>query len=104
MKKYYHITPKRNLPSIMKHGLIPQAGKRSKQLKEEEAVFLFPSLEDLGNALCNWFGDCFDEDEILVSLEVHLPDSFPVENGAVGYEKISKTVIPPCYVRLLRDE
>lgn len=104
VKTFYHVSLKENLPSIMKHGLIPQIGERSKMLGEEEAVFLFPSREDMNGALGSWLGGCFNEEDVLVSLEIRLPDDFPIEDSTVAYEKISKTAIPPCYIRYLQDE
>ena len=53
----YHVTPARNLPSIQEKGLLPTIGERSLALGEgQEAVYLFPSREDVDNALSNWLG------------------------------------------------
>lgn len=104
MKTFYHVSLKKNLSSIMQHGLIPQIGERSKEMNEEEGVFLFPTIEDMNTALGQWLGDCFEEEEVLMSLEIKLPDDFPIQDSTVEYEKISKVVIPPQYIRYLQDE
>jgi hypothetical protein len=103
MKTYYHVTPKENLSSVMKYGLIPQVGEWSKELNEGKAVFLFPTEADMEDALQNWLGDCFNEDDELVSLEITLPDNFPIQNSTVDWEKISKSVIPPQYIHYLQE-
>lgn len=103
MKTYYHVTPKENLSSVMKYGLIPQVGERSKELNEGKAVFLFPTEADMEDALQNWLSDCFNEDVKLVSLEITLPDDFPIQDSTVDWEKISKRVILPQYIRYLQE-
>jgi hypothetical protein len=100
MKTYYHVTPKENLSSIMQNGLIPHVGERTKELNESKAVFLFPTEEDMEDALQNWLGDCFDEDIELVCLKIVLPDDFPIQDSCVDWEKISKVTIPPQYIFL----
>lgn len=110
MKKYYHVSLKENLKSIMDKGLIPQIGDRSREANEEQAVFLFPTKEDMEFALGQWLGDWFepedDEDDevVLMSLEITLPDDFPIFDSTVEYEKFSKITIPPKYIKYLQDE
>jgi len=101
MKTFYHVTPKKNIKSIMKYGLIPKIGSRSKKLKEERCVFLFPSIEVMECALEQWFGECFSEKTTLAALEVAVPDDFPIQDSTVGYEKVSKIPIPPAYIKMI---
>ena len=106
---YYHVSLMSNLESIMEKGLIPQIGERSVDIGETvEAVYLFPSFEDMENALMNWLGewyiDEYDEDVPLMSLEISLPDDFPIKDGEVEYEKISEVIISPKYIKFLREE
>lgn len=44
------------------------------------------------------------EDITLAILEIILPIDFPIEEGIVEYEKISKQKIPPKFIRFLRKE
>lgn len=107
--KLYHVSLLRNLKSIMKVGLEPKIGERSKEIGEtEKAVYLFPTIDDMNCALGQWLGDWYNdeygEDVPLMSLEIDLPDDFPIQDGEVEYEKISKVVIPPQYIRFLKEE
>jgi len=52
---FYHITPVRNLKSIMRNGLIPKIGPRSRKVGERyPMVHLFTSMDALEDALMNW--------------------------------------------------
>jgi hypothetical protein len=97
----YHVTPTRNLRSIMKNGLHPQIGDRSRQLDGEvEGVFLFPSLSDVEAAVSSWLGDEFDEDEELSLLAV---DITGLEDNIVqgaDYETIVNTPISPDRIKV----
>ena len=91
----YHVTPTKNLRSIMKNGLRPQIGDRSVKLHgEENGIFLFPTLDDVEDAVSNWLGDEFDEDEDLTLLAIDV-SGLPLVDSNAGYEKIAKTAISP---------
>ena len=91
----YHVTPTKNLRSIMKNGLRPQIGDRSVKLHgEENGIFLFPTLDDVEDAVSNWLGDEFDEDEDLTLLAIDV-SGLPLVDSNAGYEKIAKTSISP---------
>lgn len=61
-RRYFHVTPMENVRSIMKCGLIPQIGERSKEQDEEKpAIYLFPTKDDMDDALSNWLGDWFED-------------------------------------------
>lgn len=97
----YHVTPTKNLPSIMKNGLIPQIGNRSSQIDgEEEGIYIFPSLEDLEDA--HWLGDEFDEDEELSVLEIDV-SGIPLVDSTVGFEKIIKVPVSPDRISVSDD-
>lgn len=107
--KYYHVTLFSNIESILKEGLIPQIGQRSIDANEtEKLVYLFQDLIDVENALMNWLGDwytdAYGENIPIAILEIILPIDFPIEEGIVEYEKISKQKIPPKFIRFLRKE
>lgn len=102
----YHATLVSNLESILKNGLIPQVGERSQKLKEESAVFLFPTYDDCIDALGNWLGEEFNTIEPyqeVITLEINLPDNFPLMDS-VSYEKISKQTIPPQFIKFYKNE
>jgi hypothetical protein len=66
----YHVTPTRNVKSILAKGLVPSIGARSSQLETESNLFFFPSKDAAEDALMNWLGDEFPEDEPLALLAV----------------------------------
>lgn len=103
-KNLYHICKKRNLQSIMKEGLIPQIRSHSRIMNEVESVFLFPEKDVMENALMNQFGELHGEDEELVSLEIILPNDFPIFKGDTKYEVLSYSTIPPQNIKLFRNE
>ena len=57
-EKGYHITPKSNLYSIQKNGLLPRIGRRSYSVNEyENAVSFTPSLSSIAIWKERFFGD-----------------------------------------------
>lgn len=91
---YYHITRKINVKKILKEGLIPKIGARSKKLKEPKGVFLFTSLSDAENAVMNWLGDEFGEDTALSCLKITSTQSFPID-PQIPCHAISTEAISP---------
>jgi hypothetical protein len=79
MIQLFHITKTANLKSIMKNGLIPTIGIRSKKIDERSSIYFFQTQEDAENGLMNWLGDEFEEDESLALLKITLPLSFPLK-------------------------
>ncbi|GCD54288.1 hypothetical protein [Acetobacter pasteurianus] len=69
----FHVTPAENLPSIMRNGLEPRIGPRSEDLSEKyKAIYLFPNVEAMENALANWMAEAFDDDETLAVIHPKL--------------------------------
>lgn len=99
----YHVTPSFNVDSIQKDGLQPRIGERSLSAGEKTpAVFLFANKDDLEQALMNWLGEIF-EDEELVILEIQLPleyKQFLVKNE---YEITCSVTIPPQCIQFLNE-
>jgi len=103
MIKAYHVSSANNIASILTYGLIPSVGARSVAMGEESpAIFLFPSLDDLENALDNWLGSEID-DEIFALFEVIIPPHIESE-VTTGYEISVYTTIPAEYITLLSDD
>ncbi|MFG6083410.1 hypothetical protein ACEUZ9_004670 [Paracoccus litorisediminis] len=68
----WHVTPKENLTSILKDGLIPAIGPRSEDCGEDTpAVHLFSTFGDLEDA--QWLWDAFDEDDQLALVHASVP-------------------------------
>lgn len=106
--QFFHVAASKNVRSILKNGLQPKRGSRSAALGEGgKAVFLFSSREGVDDALANWLGDEFDEDEPLSLLLVMVPDSIavtPTFDGATSWEWVSRQKIPPQYISLAAEE
>lgn len=108
--RYFHISSKENLDSILENGLIASIGERSQEIGERiEAVFLFPNKEEMDNALYNWLGEQFDDSEELVIFQIDLPSNFPVyrevdSNGEDFYEVHCYCDIPEEYITAVYDE
>ena len=99
--KLYHVTLRSNLESILSNGLIPDIGERSYDAGEtQKFVFLFPTKNDVENAMLTWLGEYYCDEDI-VYLEVNLPDNFPIEQGEVEYEMISRQIIPKEYINII---
>lgn len=98
----YHVTPTKNLSKILKQGLIPRVGDRSQKIAgEEEGIFTFPDKESAENAVMNWLGDEFNEDEELSLLAINI-DGLKTTKGA-DYEIIIKDKIDPSRIKVTRD-
>lgn len=106
---YYHVTLLRNVPSIRKHGLIPQLGERSIEGNElTPGVFLFPTKADMENALSNWLGQWYNEhygeDCPLAILQVRLPSDVLLEKTNTDYEVVCRTVISSACIRFFDEQ
>ena len=104
----YHVTRAENIGSIMKDGLVPAIGERSEKLGEQTpAVYLFTSLENMDNALWNWLGEEFEEENEAagfeierVALEVMLDDSLYIDPDEFYEIEVTDT-IPPENIRVM---
>jgi hypothetical protein len=99
---YYHITRSENVPSIMAGGLEPT---KPRDMEDVEGVYLFKSAVAAEDALMNWLGDRFDEDEPLTLLRVDSAGVGELDAGsAAGFEAISKTAIAPEFISVEQKE
>lgn len=104
MKTYYHVTTERASRKVLVNGLVPRKGSRSNKLGEkEEAIYLFKSVDDAEDAVMNWLGDEFNEDAILVLLEVKVPPDFVITEIEGHFEAVSADPIPAKYIRLVKE-
>lgn len=100
----FHVTPARNVARIMREGLLPRIGPRSRRLGEAlPAIYLFADAESLESALDNWLGDEFDEEARLALIRVEAPEGTRTGEGA-GFETVLLDPVPPaCLEVLTRD-
>lgn len=97
---FFHVTPMENVQNIMEHGLVPQIGERSgAQGEEAPAIYLFPTMDDMDNALSNWLGEWFEDtygpDVELAIVKAFLPPDIYVHYAlSVAYECYVTEPIP----------
>lgn len=97
----YHVTPVRNLKKIMQDGLIPRHGVRSHRISEPTpAIYLFPSLADVDDAINGWMGNNFSDEARLALLAVTVPLDISMHSD-VEYERAIHSPIPPENIRVL---
>ena len=106
MSVYYHITPKRNLSSILRHGLKPSSSPilASWDLEEEDTrkkIFLGREKEEAMFNLAHAHGDPDVEEKIKswVLLKVILPEDWPLDQDSYGFLYTEKP-IPPGYLEV----
>jgi hypothetical protein len=102
VKIAYHVTPTKNVRSIMREGLVPEVGDNSSSYGEnEERVYLFPTLDDVEGALSSWLGEQFEED-ILALLQV---DVSGIDLGSdVDFEVYTHEIISPDRITILTKD
>lgn len=104
-EKIYHITPSENLSSILRKGLIPQKGERTRKILDEKAaIYCFPDKNSMEDAVMNWLGDEFDEDESLALLEIDTTGLEGNVTGGAKYEIAITSVIPSKNIRVLSKD
>lgn len=100
----FHVTTRDALDEILESGLQPRIGPRSKLGSESApAIYLFASREDTENGLMNWLGECFDDDEELVVIEVDLV-GVPQKRKSDHFEVIVTENIPSERIAFVYDE
>jgi hypothetical protein len=101
-EKVYHVTLADNLDSIMSRGLIPQIGDRARKIEgEKPAVYCFPDKASMEDAVMNWLGDEYDEDEQLALLEIDTTGLKGQVTDGAQYEVAITDSIPVDNIRIL---
>ena len=101
-EKVYHVTPSENLRNILTSGLVPQVGNRSRKIVgEKSATYCFPDKNSMEDAMMNWLGDEFDEDEQLALLEIDTTGLDGNVTDGAEYEVAITSVIPPQNIRII---
>lgn len=100
----YHVTPARNVARIMRDGLTPKIGPRSRKLKEPVAgIYLFHSIAEAEDGAANWLGDEFGDETRLALLAVRVPADAKSVEGA-GFETILTTAVPPQNIKIVSKD
>ena len=88
----FHLTKKSNVPSIKTHGLKPAIP--TDMPTEEEGVYLFKTKQNAEEALMNWYGDRYQDDEEVVLLTIDI-SNLRLFGTLADYEYVSYEQIPP---------
>lgn len=102
IKKYtlYHVTPTKNVPSIMTYGLQPKLGARSEKAGEIiPAIYLFRFAADVKDSVTNWLGDESPKSEEYSLLAVAV-DSYFKRSACEG---VVFTTIKPNYIYVIKN-
>ena len=106
----YHVTRRKNLPSIKRNGLLPQVPEDYGDSGDIKGVYLFKSLNDTQTALYQWLGERIEEweeennenyGEVILKVDLSGLDLI----DSVEYEWISTDIIEPNrIIDVLEDE
>ena len=97
----YHVALSRSIHRIMRRGLVPTRGPRSRMLGESlDAIYLFREREAVDDALCNWLGEALP-DIPLTLLQVKVPDGATLVETTAEYEIVVANRIPPQNIAVL---
>ena len=88
----YHLTKLSNLDNIKREGLKPSVP--SDMTTEDEGVYVFKTEEDAEDALQNWYGDRYSEDDEFAILTIKT-DGLRLFSTLADYEYVSYETIPP---------
>jgi hypothetical protein len=78
----------------MNTGILP---KKPDFIEDEQAVYLFKDKTEMEDAVSNWLGDKFGDDEELIVLTIN-PNGLKIHPSNVEYEVISYEPIPWSHV------
>ena len=100
-ENYYHITRSKKVPFIMRDGLLPS---KPADMEDIEGIYLFKSIADAEDALMNWLGDRFGEEEKLTLLKVDPRGVGEVDSSAAGFEVVSTSKINPQFISIEQED
>lgn len=87
----YHVTPEKNISTMKQSGIVPVQCEPSHI--SLPAIYLFNDKTIMEDALMNWLGDKFDENEKLIYFTID-PRGIDVQESDVKYEVVSYETIP----------
>lgn len=82
----FHITKNENIPFIQSEGLKPSIGINSSSYGETKpAIYFFMDKKTMEEALVNWMGDLFEEDDGLSVITVDVKEHL-IHKSSASYE------------------
>lgn len=102
MATVYHVTERKNVPAIMRDGLIPKRGPRSRSAGErKKRIYVFPDMLSMEDGMSNWLADEFTHRTSL--LELTVPDEWLVQD-VVRWEATIDRIVPVSHIKVLVDD
>jgi hypothetical protein len=102
MTKVYHATLKKHVPKIMKDGLLPKIGARSKSAGEKaKAIYVFPDWTSMIDGITNWLGD--EIPYAMSILELTIPSDWMTHDN-LRWEATISQIVPPDHIRVIVDD
>lgn len=97
----YHVTPTRNLNSILEKGIEPRIGPRSRRLGEKiPGIYCFPTIDDIEDALDNWLFYEFSESTLFALIRIWIPGNVR-SSQEVEWEIILHGAVPSSNIKVL---
>lgn len=98
----YHLTEVRSLPAILRDGLAPRIGPRSKSAQESQArIYTFPDHTSLVDGFTNWLAEEFTRRTCVLALKV--PTRALAQDEVAWEATIAATVPPSCITVIVPD-
>ena len=95
----WHVTDAHRVPEVLRQGLLPGIGVRSRRVREKKAaVFVFPDWTSLSDGLTNWLGEASSYRQAI--LELRVPKPWLVHHR-VRLEARIERAVPPEMIRVL---
>jgi hypothetical protein len=103
---YYHVTETKNLPSIMKRGLIPKSGQRGiHAATNNPAIYLFRTINEAEDGVMNWLGDNFDDSIALSLLSVTISNNLVIDDPELNLSAVMTTsAIMPDKLKIITND
>jgi hypothetical protein len=99
----WHVTPAGNVRGILKNGLQPRIGPRSKSVGEDRPlIYVFSSERELESAIRGWLGVAYRRGTTLSIIEMTIPlDWLGWSERRDIFENILERPVPPSMIRLV---
>ena len=95
----WHVVDAHHAADVMRQGLIPRIGARSRRARENKAaVYVFPDWTSLVDGLTNWLGEASNYRQAI--LELRVPKSWLVHHN-IRLEATIERPVPPEMIRVL---
>lgn len=102
MVRCWHVTPSGSVRGILKNGLEPRIGPRSRSVGEDvPKIYVFTSWKELVGAVNGWLGVAFRKGVRMAVLELNVPEDWLAWSGRRDIsERIIDRSVPPSMIKV----